>query len=243
MQRFIILAAQRTGSNMLCTLLHSHPDVLCHHEIFNPDKIITALPLRDTEFSLGSMEERKADPIEFMDRVWKNNLNHSWVGFKMTHRQHPLILDAVCKDPSIHKIVLKRKGRLKTYVSQLIAERSDVWEDYQNTTEVIPPRPVYVDYKKLHLAIEHNEQFHTDLNKTIKGPQTNLTYETLLEKNTQQQLLSNLGLSHCHLTAKSRQQNPHPLRKLISNKYELAQKLSHLSMDKELLLELELDIT
>ena len=34
--RFVILAAPRSGSNLLCTLLNSHPEILCHHEVFNP---------------------------------------------------------------------------------------------------------------------------------------------------------------------------------------------------------------
>ena len=34
--RFVILAAPRSGSNLLCTLLDSHPEILCHHEVFNP---------------------------------------------------------------------------------------------------------------------------------------------------------------------------------------------------------------
>jgi len=33
--RFVILNAARTAA-IICTLLNSHPEVLCHHEIFNP---------------------------------------------------------------------------------------------------------------------------------------------------------------------------------------------------------------
>ena len=33
--RFVILAAPRTGSNLLCTLLDAHSRILCHHEILN----------------------------------------------------------------------------------------------------------------------------------------------------------------------------------------------------------------
>ena len=40
---------------MLCTLLGSHPDVLCHHELFNPTGVYYALELRDTPFDLGTI--------------------------------------------------------------------------------------------------------------------------------------------------------------------------------------------
>jgi hypothetical protein len=61
--RFVIVAARRTGSNLLCTLVGSHADVLCHHELFNPGGIYYALPLRNGGFSLGTIEERDADPL------------------------------------------------------------------------------------------------------------------------------------------------------------------------------------
>ena len=38
---------------MLCTLLGSHEDVLCHHELFNPRGVFYALELRDGSFDLG----------------------------------------------------------------------------------------------------------------------------------------------------------------------------------------------
>src|SRR4051794_40219654 len=60
--RFVILAAPRTGSNMLVTLLGSHPDVLCHHELFNDTGIYYAVPLRGGGFDLGTMEDRLHDP-------------------------------------------------------------------------------------------------------------------------------------------------------------------------------------
>ena len=40
-RRFVILAARRSGSNLLCSLLGSHPHVRCHHELFNPNGIFT----------------------------------------------------------------------------------------------------------------------------------------------------------------------------------------------------------
>ena len=54
----MVLAAPRTGSNWLCTLLDSHPEVLCHHEIFNPEGLHYSLRLRDGSFDLGTVAER-----------------------------------------------------------------------------------------------------------------------------------------------------------------------------------------
>lgn len=238
MTRFVILAAPRTGSNLLCTLLQSHPDVLCHHEIFNPDGIFTALPLRATDFNFGSMAERDADPLAFLERVWRNGQDHKSVGFKMTHRQQVHVFNKVCADPDIHKIVLKRRGALKTYVSYLLAERSGIWEDYRDIDAVTPPEPVAVDYKKLKAAIDFNEQYYANLEAIIRGPRTDVTYEKLFNADTQQRLLNELGLSHHALKAGSRRQNPQPLSELIGNRERLAKQLSRNQTDRHLLAEL-----
>ena len=148
MMQFVILAAPRTGSNLLCTLLQSHPDVLCHHELFNPNDIFYALPLRSSQFTLGSMSFRDQQPDAFLDRTWNRNLNYSTVGFKMTHRQHLAAFKTVCSDQRIHKIVLKRDARLKTYVSRLIAEQSGVWEDYQRCPPSPKPAPYMLTIKR-----------------------------------------------------------------------------------------------
>lgn len=238
MIRFVILAAPRTGSNLLCTLLQSHPDVLCHHEIFNPDGIFTALPLRATDSGFGGMAERDADPLGFLERVWINGQGHKSVGFKMTHRQQVEVFNKVCADPDIHKIVLKRRGALKTYVSYLLAERSGIWEDYRDIDTITSPEPVTVDYQKLRAAIDFNEQYYIDLDAIIRGPRTNVIYENLFDADTQRRLLNELGLSHHTLKARSRRQNPQPLSDLIGNRERLAQQLSRSQSDRFLLAEL-----
>jgi LPS sulfotransferase NodH len=65
--RFVILAAPRTGSNWLCSLLNSHPDVLCHHELFNPSGVFYALGHRDGALDLGTPEERDRRPLAFLE--------------------------------------------------------------------------------------------------------------------------------------------------------------------------------
>lgn len=237
--RFVILAAPRTGSNLLCTLLQSHPDVLCHHEIFNPGGIFTALPLRGIDFNPGSMMERNADPLGFLERIWINDRGHKVVGFKMTHRQQPQVFNNVCADPDIHKIVLKRRNALRTHVSYLLAERSGIWEDYRDIDITVPPVPVAVDYQKLKAAIDFNKRYYADLDAIIRGPRTNVTYEELFDADTQQRLLNALNLRNHSLRAQSRRQNPQPLSELISNKEWLTQQLSRSQTDRYLLAELD----
>ena len=130
--RFVILNATRTGSNFLCTVLNSHPDILCHHEIFNPHVIGVARHLQGGDFRLGSMEERESDPVEFLDRVWRTNLDRRAVGFKMCLWQHEPAYHAVLPDPRVRKIILKRRNRVKSFVSLLLARQTGEWVVYDD---------------------------------------------------------------------------------------------------------------
>ena len=94
-----------SGSNVLCTMLDSHPAILCHHEIFNPKGIRLALRLRGTDFSLGTVAQREQDPRRFLDRVWTTRLGYSCLGFKLTHRQNELIFRHLLADPTVAKVV------------------------------------------------------------------------------------------------------------------------------------------
>src|SRR5437763_1727781 len=115
---------------MLCTLLDSHPAILCHHELFNPAGIFYALGLRDGSLALGTMAERDRDPMAFLNRLWGAHQGNACAGFKMTHRQNDMVFRSLLVDATIKKIILRRKNRVRTFVSRLIAERTGVWEAY-----------------------------------------------------------------------------------------------------------------
>lgn len=241
MRRFVILATPRSGSNLLCTLLHSHPDVLCHHELFNPAGIFTALPLRDDpQFDLGTTEARDADPAAFLAQVWQRSLGYQWLGFKITDPQQPTLRKQLCQDPTIHKIVLRRRSALKAYLSRLIAEHTGRWEDYRNLRVATTPSKVHVDYTHLRNAIQHSHQFYQTIEAQLRGSVTYLTYEALFKPSTQRRLLEDLNLRHQPLCAASRQQNPFPAYAMVSNLAALVDQLKRDKDDLNLLTELTL---
>ena len=44
LQRFVVLSWKRTGSNLLCCILHNHPKLIMHNELVNPIEILTYHP-------------------------------------------------------------------------------------------------------------------------------------------------------------------------------------------------------
>jgi LPS sulfotransferase NodH len=239
MIRFVILAVPRTGSNLLCTLLNSHPEILCHHELFNPAGIFTALTQRQESCPFGSIEERDRDPLWFLERVWHSAAEYPCVGFKWTLGQNETVLQSVVHDRGVKKIVLRRRNRIKTYVSELIARHTQQWEVY-SAEELEMPRPqVVVDPNELQAHINRSEQFYQQIAVTLdqsRQPHLGLEYESLGVETEQHRVLAFLGVCDVaqRLVAQSVKQNPTDLCELIANFDDLATRLQDSDLGTEL---------
>lgn len=237
--RFVIMAAPRTGSNMLCTLLNSHPDILCHHEIFNPDGVFYALDLRNDSFSMGTIEERDRDPVGFLARVWKNSLGFACVGFKITHRQNEVVFGSLFGDKELKIIILRRRNRIKTFVSWQLALQTGQWEVYRQSD--LPARPITakVDLVALRRQIGFNEGYYEEIREALlDSGQEHLEtcYEDLFSVQEQSRMLRFLGLPDLHpdQRVQSVKQNPKDLREIVSNFDELEIALRGSDLEKEL---------
>lgn len=228
-RRFVILSARRSGSNLLCTLIDSHPDALCHHELFNPRGIFTALDLRDTPTPLHDIAARERDPAAYLTQVWRYARGHACVGFKMTPEQHPDILQTVLDDIGIDKIVLRRNNPLRALVSERIAEITGRWEAYAGEDEPGPHPRVHVERDELDRHVRQMEAFYAGITGAMRRSGQRwleLRYESLFDAEEQQRLCAFLGLSPCALQARSVRQNPEPLEQLLENADALRRSLA-----------------
>ncbi len=220
--KFVILAVPRTGSNLLCTLLNSHPEILCHHEVYNPDGMFAALTHRGRDLGWGTMEERDREPLAFLERVWSTGRGYGAVGFKWTRRQNEDVLAAMVHDRSVKKIVLRRHNRIKTFISDKIAQLTQQWEVY-SADDLQSPRPkIVVDRDELLEHIRTNAEFYRRLESALvaeRQPFVETAYEWLFREEEQRKLLEYLevGDPTCRLQAASVKQNPCDLRDLIAN--------------------------
>lgn len=237
--RFVVFAAPRTGSNWLCSLLDSHPEVLCHPEIFNPERIIYSVSLRQGELDLGTVEERDARPLEVLDRVWREDFGRPWVGFKLNRGQCREAFDAVLADPAVHKVLIRRSNRIKTFVSEKLAIRTGSWESYpwSKTLESKPRIRVGVEELREHIAM--NERYYGWLETSVEesgAPWLEVTYEELGTAREQARLLEFLGLDEPveGLSAITRKQGSKDLRDRIEGYGELAAALAGTELADEL---------
>jgi hypothetical protein len=238
--KFVILNAPRTGSNMLCTVLNSHPQILCHHEIFNPHVVGYARHLQDGSFSIGTIAEREHDPIEFLGRVWKAPLGHRCVGFKLCWRQNEAIFRVVLEDVGLKKIVLKRRNRIKGYLSLLLARKTGAWVIYRGSELLKGRATVEVNVEDLHRTLAFNDEYYREIEDTLRETNQDyltLDYEDLFSLSERARMLTYLGVSTTQvalLKEETLKLNPSDVRELVSNFAELAAALRGTELEAEL---------
>lgn len=198
MTKFIILNAPRVGSNLLCTMLDAHPEILCHHEIFNPHLLGYARSLNQTDFSIGTMEERQENPIEIYNRIWENHLGFDCVGFKLCWRQHEEIFYHVLKDKTVKKVILKRQDQFRSFVSLLMARKTGEWVVYNDETINHQPTKVFVNPAEFQEFIAFNQAYHSEMEELLETSNQDwfdLAYEEMFEFMTLKKLSNFLEVS------------------------------------------------
>jgi hypothetical protein len=139
LEKFVLLSWKRSGSNLLSGILHLHPEIIMHNELFNPIDIFTYHPrgllLGDSHADNWSYLARDLHPpSRFSNKfgttvsrtVPKSNLKSFpdyWneVGNEYIWREEILV------DPKIKKIILSRECKLSTYFSM---KRADITGSY-----------------------------------------------------------------------------------------------------------------
>ncbi|CAM9884294.1 unnamed protein product, partial [Ectocarpus sp. 6 AP-2014] len=119
--RFVVLAWQRTGSNLLCGLLHNHSGVFMHNEIFHNRTIHTYHQDRLEKWG-WTVAHRDADPRRFISEVWaRSDRPEQAIGFKLFPEhiyRNPETMASLLADATVKKIVLRRGNAVAAYVSQ-----------------------------------------------------------------------------------------------------------------------------
>jgi LPS sulfotransferase NodH len=219
--RFVIFAAPRTGSNLLCSLLNAHPEILCHHGLFNPGGIHWA---RDWQGS-ASPAEPDRDPAGFIATVWASGEGARAIGFKMNRDENDAAVHALLHDPSVRKILLRRRNRVRTYVSEEIAKLTGVWETYDSPADpTLPAVHVEADDLIRHSAL--NAAYYAMIEQALRAsgqPWLDTHYEALGDPAEMAGILSFLGIAaQAPLSADSHKRGPADLDAVVENFDELA---------------------
>lgn len=231
--KFVIVALSRTGSNLLAGMLDSHPEVLCHHEMFNPTGIHRSLRYKGSDLTFGTVEERNRDPWAFAAKVFAYSGGAKAVGFKMGSRQNDGFLVSTLLNRNIRKIILRRRQWLEQFVSQRVAEKTNVWSNMpafaSTETSARQPVRIRVDTKDLLRFIRKREMFYHGvefLTSMTRQPVIHVAYEDLGDGSIMRDILEFLEVNpNIDLEKKTRKQATASLADRVENYAELQKSL------------------
>ena len=122
---FVILASQRTGSNMLVSLLDVYPDVRCHGELFRKQRVAKKGALKILNELPEAYEDgsyRDANFSEYLRLVRELSTPETFFGFKLMLNQALEARKAIIRKSKSKIILLYRENLLSIYSSNLIAK-------------------------------------------------------------------------------------------------------------------------
>lgn len=135
--RFVMFSASRSGSNWLVSLLQAHPKICMNGEVFMRVSNGSQGTYADHSGIAMTVSERDKDRAAFLNLVYDAPSKRCLqVGFKAF--QYQLFdeeFESLVREPSIKKLVLRRRNLLAMYVSKLKAESSGEWHG-QNTSNM-----------------------------------------------------------------------------------------------------------
>lgn len=143
---FVLVCAERTGSNLLLGLLQSHPDCKVAGELFNPamyeSQTVPGFPLAE-QATLSRL--RAEAPGALIQHVYERGERQGAraVGFKFMYghaKASPAALDYLLGDRRIHVIHLRRGNLLHRLVSHRQAKSTGVWGRYAGAETVALPK-------------------------------------------------------------------------------------------------------
>ena len=215
--KFIVLSRSRAGSNLVISLLNSHPHIYVDREIFS---------------KLGGKDYR-----DILSRTYgKQPFYIKAKGFKIFY-YHPQdapdcgIWDALAADKEIHIIHLKRENILRTLVSRRIAGITDVWGEKTNLPAKKSRNEVKISFTKeeLEQGFLRTRDWEEEADRRFKDhPQLQISYEELVNQpeDVHRKLASFLGVDAIQMETKLVKQNTRPLSETIRNFHSLKEAFS-----------------
>lgn len=225
--RFIVLGSGRTGSNLLVSMLNSHPQIQCLNELFNPsepDRILWGRAERET--GSEDLALRASNPVRFLEeRVFVDPTGRArLVGFKIFyyHARDPIgeqVWLHLRSDSELKVIHIKRRNRLRKHLSEQVAKMTRKWaitsdrEAHRNIKVTLPVEQCVASFERT-IGYE-NEAAEFFKNHAILD-----VYYEALSSNSEQigaRVLNFLGAKQLPMVSSTRRQIVQPLREIVEN--------------------------
>lgn len=228
MKNAIILATQRSGSELLRSFLDIHPAIRCESELLHrwPTGGLSLVQFYFTERHL--LEDNRL----YMFKIMYNQLNKELVEWLIKEK--------------VKVIHLIRQDLLRTAVShEFKRRRKEIGRPDARAFEKWPVAQLEVNIPWILAEVERIEDDSIYYHKKFShNPYFKFTYEEMVgesgkEVNTLPQPLSKnildfLEVGNVELTTRLRKQNPHDLKKMVINYNELMKEVKRLKINTNL---------
>jgi LPS sulfotransferase NodH len=215
---FVIVSQARTGSNLLVSLLDSHPQIDARGELL---RRLGGVPVGDR---LGAIYGRKPRRIRA-------------VGFKCFY-YHPLddrnapIWTHLQGVDQLHVVHLRRRNVLRTLTSRRLAGLTGDWVEHGSIagTAATAGKPtVRFNGPELREAFEQSEAWAATCEQRFRDhPVLDVLYEELIDTPAvRDEILAFLGVQAQPLRTSMQRQNPEPLAQLIEGFDDLRSEFEH----------------
>ncbi len=236
-RKFIMVATQRTGTNLLVNLLRSHSNIVCYTELFKENnRPLWCFNRIDSE----TLTLSKKYPVPYLQHFFFRNYDNNVkaVGFKLMYNQLPAhkakqvihMLDKE-KDVLVH---VKRKNKLKTFTSMKLMEvnkKSVQLIDEENIASFLHKKPdspyissIYISASEWRQYIKKVQQQEQRFDRWIQDYHYLTVYYEDLENDyitEANKVIDALQLPSEELTCLNKKLNTLPLSQTIINYAEL----------------------
>lgn len=238
---FMITCAARTGSTLLVSYLQSHPDILCHGEIYAPKElnglhgIYRKRQNKDAEYRKNLKQCRNERPNTFLYKIALDRQGQKIVGFKLKHDELvcPYVAQTrhlIQEDTDIKIIHLRRENLLAKYLSWYLVNHVTGVTMKLEGQPLPETKPIKLDPAQCLANFQVSEQRYAFFVKMFaKHPTLEVSYEELTNDSREQKLREIqdfLGVNRHSLTTKMIKLGKKDLSETIEN-YEELKKYFH----------------
>jgi LPS sulfotransferase NodH len=238
-EKFVIITNQRSGSNLLVSMLNSHPEIKCFGELMRATprwmKIkgyrgaLTILEKVDPAFK--SDRHRFANPGEFVQAVFATApKRRKVIGFKQHLNQHPDFMVELIRNPDWKLVILERENKLAQFSSRKITEVTGQGNAPKGTR--IKKATVEFSAREFAKFVEREakdwERVRAEIAASGKTP-FSIRYTDLLSKDPMQRLLEFLDVDpSVDVKPGTEKRNPSAILKRFSNSEDAAAALEEM---------------
>lgn len=211
-RHFIILSPPRCKSSWLRSLLHSHPVVSCHSEIFHHEKTMLFLPDLPRTDLLLDLHWRNQHPDSYLQRLMQQTRNYHpnivLTGFKLLACDYQIDLGleaALATKPLV--LLLKRNNKLAWYSSLKISLETDVWGTFK---KILQQHQIIFKASEFQSMVRDQMQIEkTCISRMqeLNVPYMEIEYEELEKPVLMHKVLKFLGLPRYKMWVRTQQQN------------------------------------